>query len=184
LVRIGLDVDGVLADLVGMIIKIYYEETGLKINRSFITEWEFWRKLSMTRQQFVDMIVKAWRRWPEMEATEDDLAEDVEALWRYGVVDILTQRPAETVNYVKNWLKHHRIRYNVFRWVPMKTSKANFTYDVYVDDSPRLAEKIRVTNRILLLYSQPWNTDVKDGGNIIRVKSLDEAVDRLESITF
>ncbi|MEM2237082.1 MAG: hypothetical protein QXR26_00100 [Candidatus Caldarchaeum sp.] len=177
--HIALDVDGVLADLAGMIVKLYREETGVSIDRSIITEWEFWHKLSMTRQQFMEMIVKAWSRWFEIQPLEDDLSEDVEALSRIGVVDILTQRPAQTINYVKQWLKHHNIRYRMFTWVPLKASKVSFVYDVYIDDSPRLAEQLQKTNRLLLLYDQPWNMNVNIGHNILRVRSLDEAVERL-----
>ncbi|MEM4189343.1 MAG: hypothetical protein QW544_02350 [Candidatus Caldarchaeum sp.] len=177
--HIALDVDGVLADLAGMIIKVYREETGVTIDRSMITEWEFWHKLSMTRQQFMDMIVRAWSRWIEIQPLEHDLSEDVEALSKVGVVDILTQRPVQTIDFVKQWLKHHNIRYRSFTWVPLKTSKATFVYDVYIDDSPRLAEKLQNTNRLMFLYEQPWNRNVNSRSNIIRVKSLDEVVERL-----
>ncbi len=180
--RIGLDVDGVLADLVGMIIKIYREETGLSIDRSHITEWEFWKKLSMTRQQFISLLIKAWERWEEVEPVEDDLAEDVEDLSKIGRVDILTQRPAATIVNVKKWLKRHNVRYSSFTWVPLKMSKADIFYDVYIDDSPRLAEKLSLTDRTLLLYEQPWNINVKTRKNVIRVKSLDEAVQLLNDV--
>ncbi|MEM4190030.1 MAG: hypothetical protein QW544_05910 [Candidatus Caldarchaeum sp.] len=177
--HIALDVDGVLADLAGMIIKLYREQTGVTLERSMITEWEFWHKLSLTRQQFMDMIVEAWSRWTEIEPLEDDLSEDVEQLSKIGDVDILTQRPAETIRHVKQWLRHHNIKYRSFTWVPLKTSKSTFVYDVYIDDSPRLAEKLQNTGRLLLLYDQPWNRGVNSVNNVVRVKSLDEVVERL-----
>ncbi|MEM0349498.1 MAG: hypothetical protein QXD24_04885 [Candidatus Caldarchaeum sp.] len=173
--KIALDVDGVLADLAGMIIKLYEEDTGRRLSRDMITEWEFWVKLSMTRQEFIELITRSWRRWTELMPIEDDVAEDVEKLNMVGEVDILTQRPAETIEYVKQWLKHHGINYRRFIWVPLKASKASFVYDVYIDDSPHLAEKLANTQRMVLLYDQNWNKKVKPAPNIKRIASLDEA---------
>ncbi|MEM2114762.1 MAG: hypothetical protein QXS12_04845 [Candidatus Caldarchaeum sp.] len=179
--RIAVDVDGVLADLAGMIIKIYKEETGVEIPRESITEWEFWHRLSMTRQQFMGLIVKSWSRWREITPTEDDIAEDVMNLARHGVVDVLTQRPAETINPVKLWLKNHDVVYRSFTWVPLRSSKLNFVYDVYIDDSPRLADQFPLKNRILMVYDQPWNRNVQPRNNIVRVSSLDEAAKIIEA---
>ncbi|MEM4642034.1 MAG: hypothetical protein QXF36_02525 [Candidatus Caldarchaeum sp.] len=173
--KIALDVDGVLADLAGMIIRLYEEDTGHRISRDMITEWEFWVKLSMTRQEFIDLITRSWRRWTELQPIEDDVAEDVEQLNKVGDVDILTQRPAETVEYVKQWLKQHGIKYRRFMWVPLKASKTSFIYDVYIDDSPHLAEKLANTRRTVFLYDQNWNRRVKPAPNIRRISSLDEA---------
>lgn len=180
--KIALDVDGVLADLAGNIIKIYEEQTGLKLTRDMITEWEFWLKLNMTRQQFMQLIILAWERWYEMAPLEDDLSEDTEKLSLFGQVDILTQRPAETIDYVKAWLKHVGVRYRRFVWVPLRASKASFAYDVYIDDSPRLAEKLAGTRRLLFLYDQPWNRIVPNSPNIIRVNSLDDVYQSLLKI--
>lgn len=177
--KIALDVDGVLADLAGNIIKIYEEQTGVKISRDMITEWEFWIKLNMTRQQFMNLIVLAWERWNEMTPLEDDLSEDTEKLSLFGEVDILTQRPAETIEYVKAWLKHVGVRYRRFVWVPLRASKASFVYDVYIDDSPHLAEKLASTRRLMFLYDQPWNRKVPNSSNIVRVNCLDEVYEWL-----
>ncbi|MDW8083806.1 MAG: hypothetical protein RMI49_01190 [Candidatus Caldarchaeum sp.] len=177
--KIALDVDGVLADLAGMIIKIYREATGVHISRDMITEWEFWVKLNLTRNQFVKLIVMAWERWSEMEPLENDLAEDSENLMKVGEVDILTQRPAETINFVKKWLKLHGVNYRRFVWVPLHASKASFYYDVYIDDSPRLAEKLANKRSVLLLYDQNWNKKVPHASNIVRISSLDDAFNRL-----
>lgn len=173
--RIAVDVDGVLADLAGMLLKIIHEDTGVELGRDFIDEWEFWYKLSMTRQQFLQMLVRAWSRWDEIGLVEDDAADDVEQLATLGEVDILTQRPAETVENVKRWLRHHGIKYRAFTWVPLKSSKTLFRYDAYIDDSPRLAEQLKGKDRLLLLYDQPWNRKIQKSGNIVRVTSLDEA---------
>lgn len=179
--RIALDVDGVLADLAGMILRIYGEDTGVWLERDFVTEWEFWTKLGMSRREFVDLIVRAWSRWEEIKPLEDDLAEDTAILGKLGRVEILTQRPAVTIEPVKKWLRKHGISYHGFTWVPLKSSKSLYTYDVYIDDSPRLAEHLRRLRRRLLLYEQPWNTSVPASDNVVRVRSLDECIEYISS---
>jgi len=174
--RIALDVDGVLADLTGMILKIYGEETGVYLEREIVTEWEFWTKLGMSRREFVDLIVRAWLRWDEINPLEDDLAEDTRSLLRLGRVDILTQRPASTIQPVKRWLKEHGVSYHSFTWVPLKSSKTNFQYDFYIDDSPHLAEQLRKLRRRILLYDQPWNRNLRESEYVMRVKSLDDCL--------
>ncbi|MEM1944876.1 MAG: hypothetical protein QXK39_03395 [Nitrososphaerota archaeon] len=180
--RIALDVDGVLADLAGMILRIYGEDTGIWLDRSFVTEWEFWTKLGMSRREFVDLIVRAWSRWEEINPTEDDLAEDTDMLARLGRVEILTQRPAATVEPVKRWLRKHGVRHHGFTWVPLKSSKTLFHYDIYIDDSPRLAEHMRKLKRPLLLYSQPWNASIVASDSVVRVSSLDECINYVISM--
>ncbi|MCS7109882.1 MAG: hypothetical protein NZ956_00225 [Candidatus Caldarchaeum sp.] len=177
--RIALDVDGVLADLAGMVIEVYEEMTGVKISREMITEWEFWVKLNMTRGEFLKLIIRAWERWEQLRPLEDDLEEDTRNLMEFGEVDILTQRPAETVEYVKKWLRLHGVAYRRFVWVPLKGSKDSFRYDVYIDDSPRLAERLANKGRLMLLYDQSWNQKAPQASNIVRIVSLDDGFNRL-----
>jgi len=179
MLRIALDVDGVLADMVATLLKVYEEETGIRIRREEVDSWDFWSKYGITRQHFVQLLVKTWSRWDEIKPTEEDLSEDVKQLNEIGHVDILTQRPAKTIRYVKEWLEQHDIRYRNFTWVPLKTTKANYQYDVFIDDSPRLAEELVKRNKPMLLYSQPWNASVNETKTLRRVKSLDECVEIL-----
>jgi len=99
--KIAVDVDGVLADLAGMLLKVYREATGVDLGREFIDEWEFWRKVPMTEREFFKMVARAWSRWDVIGLLEDDAAEDVEQLAALGCVDIIIPRQAKTVENVK-----------------------------------------------------------------------------------
>jgi len=181
--RLALDVDGVLADLVGIWLKVYREETGRTIDRGEVKEWEFWSKYGVTRQQFAYIMTKCWSRWPEIEMIEPDAAEDVLALHQYGQVDIVTQRPAKTIGDVQRWLKHHGIRYRRLTWVPLNGNKASFGYDLYIDDSPRVVLEVAKRGKLALLYNQPWNSEVTETKSITRINSLDACVEYLERLT-
>jgi len=99
--KIAVDVDGVLADLAGMLLmlKVYREATGVDLGREFIDE--FWRKVPMTEREFFKMVARAWSRWDVIGLLEDDAAEDVEQLAALGCVDIIIPRQAKTVENVK-----------------------------------------------------------------------------------
>ena len=168
--------DGVLADLAEMVLRIYHEDTGVRVDKSLVTEWEFWTRLGLSRRDFISLMVRAWNRWEEMRPLEEDIAEDTEELCQLATVEIFTQRPADTIEPVKKWLRRNGVKYHGFKWVPLKSSKSYFLYDVYIDDSPRLAEQLRRLGRRMMLYNQPWNASILCSDKIVRVNSLDECV--------
>jgi len=174
--RIALDVDGVLADLITTLLTVYEEETGIKIRPEEVDSWDFWRRYNISRQQFIQLLIKTWDRWRDIQPTENDLAEDVEELNRLGHIDIVTQRPAKTINNVKKWLAHHGIKYRNFTWVPPKSTKAILNYHVFIDDSPKLAEELIKLGKSMLLYNQPWNKTIKETKTLKRVSSLDDCI--------
>ena len=178
--RIALDVDGVLANLIEPLLRLYENETGVRISVEEVDEWDFWRKHGLSKQGFIELLIRTWARWWEIEPIEDDVAEDVEKLNQLGQVDIVTQRPAKTVSYVKEWLSKHGIRYRKFTWVPPRTTKAKFGYDIYIDDSPKLAEELNKLGKPMLLYNQPWNRSFGETKVVRRVYSLDDCIEILE----
>ncbi|HIQ29636.1 MAG TPA: hypothetical protein EYH45_03630, partial [Candidatus Caldiarchaeum subterraneum] len=46
--RIALDVDGVLADLITTLLTVYEEETGIKIRPEEVDSWDFWRRYNIS----------------------------------------------------------------------------------------------------------------------------------------
>jgi 5'(3')-deoxyribonucleotidase len=50
--------------------------------------------------------------------------------------------------------------------------KLTLDYDIYIDDNPNLVEPIKkLKGKRLLLYDQPWNQNISDSKNILRVFS-------------
>ena len=178
--RIALDVDGVLANLIEPLLKRYKEETGVEISVEEVDTWDFWKKHGLSKQMFMELLIKTWTRWWEIEPIEDDVEEDVERLNSLGHVDIVTQRPAKTIEYVKEWLEKNKIKYRRFTWVPPRRTKAQLSYDIYIDDSPKLAEALNKLGKPMLLYDQPWNRSFGETRIVRRVYSLDDCVDILE----
>lgn len=179
--RIAVDLDGVLANPMKLWIRLWHEETGQSITFDELDEWDFWRKLRIDEEEFVEIFNRAWRHWREMPPTEENLAEKVARLKSLGALDILTARPRETENYVIEWLRLHRIPYDRYVWVRNSEAKAQRPYDIYIDDSPVVARAVERAGKKLLLYDQPWNRDVEETEHIKRIKSLAEAYQLLKS---
>ena len=175
--RIALDVDGVLADVIVAWLNFYRDRTGTRLSKHGITDWDFWKGLGIDQYAFYGELARCWRDWTRIPPTEDGLSGSVEMLSGAGRVDIVTAREPHTDGFVKDWLRHHGITYDRYVSVISGPMKADLDYDVYIDDSPLNASRIVRNGKRILLYSQPWNgrVDGGDGGLVRRVQSLREA---------
>ena len=175
MLRIALDVDGVLADTMRLWIRLWNREKGQKLSYEDLAEWDFWKELGISSDEFMRMMNKAWRMWREIPPTEPNLAEKVSKIKSFGKLDILTARPRETEKYTLRWLEAHRIPFDEYVWIESSRLKPNLSYDVFIDDSPRLVEGCILQRKLLLLYDRPWNRGIREDRYVRRVKSLDEA---------
>lgn len=176
MLRIALDVDGVLADTMRLWIRLWNRRSGMKIGYEDLVEWDFWRRLGLTSGEFMELMRDAWRMWRELPPTEPNLSEKVARLRTLGRVDIVTARPRDAERYTLLWLEAHRIPFDDIVWMRSSRVKASLDYDVFIDDSPHLADGCALRAKILLLYDRPWNRGVAEDCRLIRrIRSLDEA---------
>ncbi|MCS7126648.1 MAG: hypothetical protein NZ929_07055 [Aigarchaeota archaeon] len=172
---IAVDLDGVIANSLKVLLDVWNEETGQNIRFEEIDEWFFWKRLNIDEKTFLKFLNRAWIRWTEIPPTEDKIREKLFKLRSLGRLDIVTARSKETEIYALNWLAKHEIPYDNYVWVKDTEDKAVLEYDVYIDDSPLLARALKDKEKILLIYDQPWNRELDEGKNIKRIKDLDEA---------
>ena len=95
-------------------------------------------------------------------------------------VSILTAE-ANTVEVLKKKLDsihiHEGTHYDKIITVEPNEDKLKYKADIYIDDNPNMAKKMHeYPDRILLLYSQPWNKkfDETKCENVWRVFSWDD----------
>ena len=172
--KIALDVDGVLADVIIPWLD-HSNKIRTKISKHEITDWDFWKKLDIDRYDFYDELSSCWRNWIDIPPTEVGLCDLTEKLSELAHVDIVTARERSTDQFVKDWLRHHGIKYDRYVSVISGPMKADLDYDVFIDDSPLNAAKIIGNKKRIFLYSQPWNSNM-DEDQISRISSLSEAV--------
>ncbi len=179
MMKIALDVDGVLAD----VITSWINHSNTKRSEIFkhqITDWEFWKKFQINQYDFYIELNACWKNWSSIPPTEDNLSHTTKSLSDLGQVDIVTAREKSTDSFVKSWLNEHNIAYDSYVSVIDGPMKADLDYDVFIDDSPLNAENFLKNNKKMILYSQPWNQHVSDN-KIHRVSNLFEAIKQIKS---
>ena len=160
--KIAVDLDGVLAEAMIVWCDLYNKRYGGTLGLEDIRGWDVWKIVKIPRDQFFNLLDKAWQDWEKMPPTEDDVGEQVKLLCESGTVDIVTGRSAHTVSQAKEWLKAHAVPYDRFVRTESTLAKINLNYDVFVDDSPELMKLIASRSTALgILYTRPWNRDTQ-----------------------
>ncbi len=183
MLRIALDVDGVLADTMRLWLRLWNKRSGQKLGYDELVEWDFWKRLRISGEEFMELMKKAWTMWRELPPTEPNLSKKVSMLKSFGRVDIVTARPREVEKYTLRWLEAHRIPYDGYIWMRSSGVKATLDYDVFIDDSPLMVDGCAMRARLLLLYDRPWNRGILENVHVRRVKSLDEAYQILKEMS-
>ena len=179
--KIALDVDGVLADIIFVWLDQYNKTHKKSITSDDIVQWDFWKELGFDKYRFYEELSNCWSRWIEVPPMEQGIAAAVEKLHSVGVVDIVTARDTASTKYVKKWLEHNKIKYNDYIAVMRGRDKADLDYDIFIDDSPHNVVMIASKGKNALLYDQPWNKSITDT-KIVRIKKLEEAVNVISDL--
>jgi len=178
--RVAVDVDGTLANVMPMWVKVYNEEYNKNLDYRSIKKWAFWSDLGLSTREFFRIFSKAWSRWEEIKPMEENVGESMKILHKLCSLDVVTGRTKDTLRYVKNWLEKHQISYNRFVAVSSWRRKIYLPYDYYIDDSPDLARLAARREKMVLLYNQPWNAEIKEGAWVKRINNLSEAIEILK----
>jgi len=179
--KIALDVDGVLADIIFVWLDHYNKTNNKSLTKKDTIQWDFWKNFGYDKYRFYEDLSSCWSRWTEVPPMEQDIAIATEKLQSVGIVDIVTARDAASTKYVKEWLKHNEIKYNDYVAVMRGRDKAALDYDVFIDDSPLNIVGIASQGKHALLYDQPWNQSINNSG-VVRIKRLEEAVNVISDL--
>ena len=178
--KIALDVDGVLADVIESWLT-YNNKIRTTITKSQILEWDFWKNHNIDKFDFYKELSICWKSWKNIPPTEDDIASATSQLSDRGTVDIVTARDESTHDYVKNWLKFHKINFRNYIGVIEGVEKCRLDYDVFIDDSPLNAKSMLGTGKSVILYTQPWNMSFEDP-RATRIHKLQNAVSVIDEM--
>ena len=177
--RIALDVDGVLADVIAPWLA-RSNRIRPEISRDQVDDWDFWKRFGIDRYDFYAELGACWRDWRSIPPTEPGLASVSREMRKLGRVDIVTSREPQTDPFVRDWLGHHGIAYDGYVSVADGPMKADLDYDLFIDDSPLNAARMLQNGRRIVLYSQPWNASLT---GIHRISSLSEVFEKIRMLS-
>lgn len=165
--RLGIDLDGVVADFNGGWMRRYNDTYGTALEPSLVRHWDDLH----THTHFPDQ--RAFWHWAATEGNGqgsffrhlDPYPGALDALRRlddagHSVV-ILTSKPDWAVHDTFAWVAAHEIP---TREVHVVSDKASVTCDVYLDDADHNLVRLRAKRpgAVICRYVQPWN-DPADG---------------------
>ncbi len=178
--KIGLDVDGVLADVIQSWL-YYNNKIRPTILKSEISEWDFWKKFQINKFDFYKELSRCWTSWEDIPTTEKEISKATADLSKLGTVDIVTAREESTHPFVKNWLESKKISYKNYVGVTEGTEKTKLDYDIFIDDSPINAQSMLTAGKSVVLYTQPWNLNYNNP-DVKRIYQLREAISVIKTL--
>lgn len=178
MLKIALDFDSVLSDTMIAWTKKFNEENGTELTKDSITCWKFWEdpQINIELDYAVVFFRKSWEDWENLPATEENLDQKVDKLSEYGTIDIVTNVDETHLKYVKKWLDNGKINVNEVKHAA-GSEKISLPYNLFIDDSPSLANLAKANNKNCFVYHQQWNIHIENSETVTRVNSLAHAID-------
>jgi 5'(3')-deoxyribonucleotidase len=176
--RIGVDVDGVLANQIVGVLPIIKKDFNIELKYEDIVDW----KLPI-KDSSIDRIIvneQKHRSYVIGMPLHNGAKEVLSKLIQKYYVSIATARPPETDEWTKEWLAKNRISFDGYHNL-REGFKHNVDFDVLIDDYPgNIKSFLEKHNGKAILFSQPWNHDTIEMSNYINegrlfvVKKWDE----------
>ena len=169
---LSIDFDSVLADTMIAWTKEYNKLKNTNITKSEITYWNIGMILPLSADEISTMFNYVWQYcWQDTPPSEPGLSEIIKRIHRRGYrISVLTKRERPTVAYVAKWLDYHDIYSDDLIFIYDNTPKAEYHFDILIDDSP--SNLVDITPpKVGILFNQPWN---KDFNWPLRVNTLRE----------
>ncbi|MEX0700429.1 MAG: hypothetical protein WD354_11930 [Acidimicrobiia bacterium] len=168
--RLGIDLDGVVADFNRGWIDRYNRQYGTELPFDAVQSWDAIPHLT----HFEDMgVFWDWARdhdghtlFHHLE-TYPGALEALEALDRVGHdIVILTTKPDWAISDTYTWLGEHRIK---TREVHILEDKWRVDCDVYLDDAPHNLRNLvaKRPDRVVCRFVRPWNSPIEGANDII-----------------
>lgn len=189
--KIAIDIDGVLLDIVVNFCKIFNKKHGTSYTKKDITNWEFFNDWNITEEEAFEIFFQIYENTMSVPFIDETAPNYMQELNRSHDVYILSARTSQYRAQIIEKLNFHGIKkgeqYIALILVYHKpyVSKQDYEFDVYVDDNPHLADAIKeMKDRYILLYDQPWNQDFICTNNVIRVYNWNDVYEKINYINF
>jgi uncharacterized HAD superfamily protein len=188
--RLSVDIDGVLLDIVVPYCEIYNSRYGTNYSKKDITNWEFFKEWGIEKELAFSIFYELYEDSSNVPFIDKDAPEMIKLLNDKHDVSIVSARLPQYRESIVKKLEHHKIYQEIHydELVLLHHNpydiKLKHNYEIYIDDNPSLVEPIKnMEGRFLLLYDQPWNQESICDKNVFRVYNWKDVYKKVRAIT-
>lgn len=174
--KIGIDIDGVIADFVGSFLPRLQKYCKCKVKN--IVNFNFWENLNIDKIEFD----KIWEKevietnfYSDLKLVKGSL-EALKILKKDNKLILISSREKQLARDTFNWLKHYGIPFSRLELVEKDKKKKvakMVKCDLVIEDNLDIARMVEARGVPVLLFDYPWN---KIGRDVRWVKNWKEAV--------
>jgi hypothetical protein len=184
--RIAVDFDGVLFDHVPYLLRGFRDAHDIDLEDEGFRFWDFFQYRAVRERNLTWNCVATILGGIEADPThhmmppKDPAAANIIRTWRRmgHEVFIVTARASTSRATTELFLRTHGIEHDGLRMgVALKTG-----YDVLIDDAPHNVLMAAAAGGLALLMDHPYNRDVPDQRNPLRVRNWDDVRVQVEAI--
>jgi uncharacterized HAD superfamily protein len=174
--NIGIDFDGVIADTPKLKVQYVTEKFNIKINIKNSSKENLSKIIG--KDEYTKMIKQAYpsaamNLVPAVKGCFSALKQ----LSQENKIIIITSRTDKEVIAAKEWLKIHKVKYNLIINTSNKSKSTvckKHYIDVLIEDEPENLAEIKYTKTRKILLERPYNVNPKISKEIIRCRNWSE----------
>jgi uncharacterized HAD superfamily protein len=178
--RIGVDIDGVVADFVRTFIPLVRERYGVALAEHDIYVHDLFLVLGITEPEAMELIRAAI-------CSDLDLIhgakEAIDTLNQQHDVTLLTARPEDLLEVTRQWLSKRGIRYReLLHLREGQKSAPQRAFDVVVDDHLREVIRFAGKARKIIVFDHPWNQSLNVRGLFDRAYTWEDVLAMVDAM--
>ena len=174
--KIAVDIDGVILDLVIKVCEIFNGLYNASYTRNDVKRWEFYKDWNIPEETVYEIFERAYEESMTIPLIDNQIPLILQEINTAYHVDLLTARTKSFETQLLRRLNSLHIKpgshYENLNYVDPKPYdlKLYLDYDIFIDDNPNFVKSIKkFPDKIVYLYDQPWNEDIKENSNVKRV---------------
>lgn len=187
MMNIGIDIDGVLADLTTPTLDLYNQKFRTSLTKQDMISWDYLPKLGkIDRKEQTKLFNQCWNQ-DLVKLEEPEVGQILYHLRKLRhKITIISHRDPPTIPAVVSWLERNWLKYDNLIFLSHNQNKLKYV-DILIDDHPFTAQKAgEFPEASFYLRTQPWNKDIDLSNyprNVWRIHSLSEILDLVRRLS-